>query len=371
MPSFTELGTIFKTIREIDLDAIAAEATRQTWVAIVGNETSGARDLATSMYLAPRPLPPDDASRAMAGPLLVTIENANLAERAEIVVFVLGEHRAASEAERDAFQKWVATGKKIIVIFNQEPLESLGLALTEWTGARVLQGQVLQREFLEKQFVPAVLQTMPERRLSLARNFPLFRHAVAMDIINEVSVANAGYSFSTGIAEIVPVLNIPFNVADMVILTKAQAFMVYRLGLIFGLSTRWQDHLAAFGSTIGFGFVWRTIARQVVGLIPGLGVIPKVAIAYAGTYAVGRGALEWYNTGSQVKRDDIERFFQEALGRGKALAQRAADKAPKLQAPKIQAPKVSLPQLPFGKKKTETMFELPQGEIIDQPKSEN
>lgn len=346
MPSVTDLGTIFKTIREIDLQAIANEATRQAWVGIVGTETSGARELATALYLAPHVLPPDDASFAMAGPLLITVENAALAERAELVVFVLNEHRAASDAERDAFEKWVATGKKIIVLFNQEPTNALAAALGEWAGARVLEGQVVKREFLQDHFVPAVLQLLPDRHLSLARNYPLFRHAVATEIINETSMANAGYSFSTGIAEIVPVLNIPFNVADMVILTKAQAFMVYRLGLIFGLSTRWQDHLAAFGSTIGFGFVWRTVARQLVGLIPGLGVLPKTAIAYAGTYAIGRGALEWYNTGREVKREDIDGFFREALARGKALAQRAAEKAPR-----VQAPKISMPQLPGRKPK--------------------
>ncbi|MBI4675147.1 MAG: hypothetical protein HY741_26190 [Chloroflexi bacterium] len=353
MPSFTEFNSIFKTIREIDLQAIADEATYQTWVAIVGAEASGARDLATAFYLAPRSLSPDDASRVMAGPILVLIEQSAMTERAELVVLVLNETRAATEAEREAFQKWVAAGKKIIVLLNREPTDALALSLGEWAGARVLEGQVVKREFLEKQFVPAVLQLLPERRLSLARNFPLFRSAVATEIINETSVANAGYSFSTGIAEIVPVLNIPFNVADMVILTKAQAFMVYRLGLIFGLSTRWQDHLAAFGSTIGFGFVWRTIARQLVGLVPGLGVIPKIAIAYAGTYAIGRGVLEWYITGRDVKREDIDRFFRDALERGKAIAQTVADKVPK-----VQAPRLSVPKLPFGSKK-DKVLELP------------
>lgn len=345
MASLTDFGTIFKTLREIDLQAIADEAQQQTWVAIVGNETSGARDLATALYLAPRPLPPDDACYSMAGPLLVNVENAQLTEHADIVIFVLGEHREATELERVAFEKWLATGKKIVVIFNQEPTGNSLLPVREWIGARVLEGQVTHREFLEKHFVPAVLQLLPERKLSLARNFPLFRIPVAFDLINEISFANATYSFTTGLAEIVPVLNIPFNVADMVILTKAQAFMVYRLGLIFGLSARWQDHLAAFGSTIGFGFVWRTIARQLVGLIPGLGVLPKTAIAYAGTWAIGRGALQWYETGAEVKRGDIDKFFREALGRGKTIAASVGDKAPKISAPK----------LPFGKKKQEPL----------------
>lgn len=345
VPSFADVGTIFKTVREIDLQVIAEQAQRQVWVAIVGGETSGARDLATALYLAPRVLPPEDASFAMAGPLLLTFENAKLAERAELVVVVLDESHAAPNAARAVFQEWIAADKKVVVVFNQAATDTRAVALNEWSGARVIEGPVVKREFLEKYFAPTVLRLMPEYKLTLARNFPLFRHAVAMEIINDTSIANAGYAFSTGIAEIMPVLNIPFNVADMVILTKAQAFMVYRLGLILGLSTRWQDHLAAFGSTIGFGFVWRTIARQLIGLIPGLGVLPKTMIAYAGTYAVGRGALEWYETGRTVKRDDIESFFQEALERGKTVVGSLGDKAPKISAPK----------LPFSRKQKETL----------------
>ena len=346
MASLSQLGNIFNTIREIDLTPIRDEATQQTWIAIVGNPNGGARDLAVALYLAPRALPPDDASRAMAGPILTNIENAQLAERADLIIFVLDYARPAADAERAAYEKWRATDKKIIVLLNQESTVGALVPTNDWLGARILEGQVVKREFLEKQFVPAVLQLLPDRKLSLARNYPIFRVAVANEIINETSIANASYSFSTGLAEIVPALNIPFNVADMVILTKAQAFMVYRLGLIFGLATRWQDHLAAFGSTIGFGFVWRTLARQLVGLIPGWGVIPKVAIAYAGTYAIGRGALQWYETGSQVNREDIERFFREALDKGRAMARSVAAKAPRVPAPKLEPPK-----LPFGKKK--------------------
>lgn len=353
MPSITDIGTIFNTIREVDLTPIRDAAEMQTWIAILGDETSGARELATALYLAPRSLPADDASYSMAGPILISIDKAEMAERADLIVFVLEPGHATSQAERSAFQKWSTEGKKIIVLFNQTPAGTVILARNDWVGARVLEGQVTAREFLEKQFIPMVLTLLPENKLSLARNYPLFRSAVARDVVNETSFANASYSFSTGLAEIVPLLNIPFNVADMVILTKAQAFMVYRLGLVFGLSTRWQDHLAAFGSTVGAGFVWRTIARQLVGLVPGIGIVPKVAIAYAGTYAMGRGVLQWYETGRDVSKQDIENFFRQALERGKVIASTLVDKAPKLQAPKVK-----MPELPFGKKK-ETPLALP------------
>src|SRR5215203_2465253 len=108
----------------------------------------------------------------MAGPILTTIEDAILTDRAELVIFVLGAPRQASEAEKAAFQKWLATNKKIVVIFNHPQSGPALLPLNEWMGARVLEGEVVKREFLEKHFVPAVLQLLPDRKLSLARNYP-------------------------------------------------------------------------------------------------------------------------------------------------------------------------------------------------------
>jgi uncharacterized protein (DUF697 family) len=354
VPSITDLGSIFKTLREVDLRPIREEAERQTWVAIVGDEGSGAQDLGVMFYLAPRPLPPDDASRMMAGPLIASLARATLIDRAELVILVLAEGRAITAGEETAVNRWAGEGKKVIVVQNTVQPSGPPLSLSEWSDTRVLQGLVTHPQFLEQQFVPAVLQAMPDRKMSLARNFPLFRIAVAKEIINESSMANASYSFSTGLAEIVPALNIPFNVADMLVLTKAQAFLVYKLGLVFGLSGRWQDHLTAFGSTIGLGFVWRTLARQLVGLIPGFGIIPKVAIAYAGTFAIGRGALQWYETGRQVQRGDLERFFREAFERGRALAANIASRAPKPTRPRFS----------FGRRR-QVPKQLPAGDMLE------
>ena len=95
---------------------------------------------------------------------------------------------------------------------------------------RVLQGNVNDTVFLQQHLVPAVLGLMPEFQLALARRYPLFRGEVARRLINDTCTSNSAYSLTTGLAEIVPVLNIPLNVTDIFVLTKAQAFLVYRLG---------------------------------------------------------------------------------------------------------------------------------------------
>ena len=226
----------------------------------------------------------------------------------------------------------------------------------DWGQRRVIFGDAEQTNFLLDEFVPVVVELLPDRLISLARHFPLFRMAVAQKLINETSFSNAAYSLSTGLAEIVPVFDIPLNVADMVVLTKSQAFLVYRLGLALGLSLEWQDYVAEFGSVLGGGFLWRQLARSLVGLIPAWGIAPKVAVSYAGTYAVGNVVLQWYLTGRHVTRQQMQQFYAQAFERGKSIAADLLSRAPR---PKLRLPRPQL-RLPFRRKPRPAALPDPQ-----------
>jgi uncharacterized protein (DUF697 family) len=207
--------------------------------------------------------------------------------------------------------------------------DAVALAGAEpWNSGRVAFGSALDPNSLETEFIPRVLEALPERHLSLARHFPLFRMAVAREVINDTSFANATYSIGTGLAEVIPALDIPFNVADIVILTKNQALMVYKLGLALGLSPRWQDHVTQLGGVVGAGFMWRQVARQLVGLIPVWGILPKVAVAYAGTYAVGQAVIYWYQTGHKMTGAGMRQMYADALAHGRQVAQGLLERRP-------------------------------------------
>jgi uncharacterized protein (DUF697 family) len=125
----------------------------------------------------------------------------------------------------------------------------------------------------------------------------------------------------------------------MIILTKAQAFLVYKLGLVFGFSLNWQDYITEFGSVIGGGFVWRQMARMLVGLIPVWGIVPKVAVSYAGTYVVGHVVLQWYLTGRKITRQQIGDLYKQAFDRGKSYARTLIAKAPRPRLGRARKPK--------------------------------
>ena len=117
-----------------------------------------------------------------------------------------------------------------------------------------------------------------------------------------------------------PFINLPLNVADLVVLTKNQIVMSYRIALAGGQEGTVRAVLGQTLGVMGSGFLLRQLARQLVGLVPVIGIAPKVAVAYAGTWAVGRAVAAWAMGGPQVSKESVKRFYDEALERGRQVA---------------------------------------------------
>jgi uncharacterized protein (DUF697 family) len=161
-----------------------------------------------------------------------------------------------------------------------------------------------------------------DRRIALAAQLPLLRPSVFSRTIDETARANASFALTTGLAETIPVLSAPLNLGDMVVLTKNQLMMCYRIALAAGRDGEPRALMTEIIGVLGGGVLFRQAARSLVGLIPIVGVIPKVAIAYAGTHAIGRAMVLWTVEGRQVTSDLVARYSRESLERGRALAER-------------------------------------------------
>ena len=339
MANLKDLTDVWKNIREFDLRPLCEAALGPVKIALVGSSGSGRHTLLDRMSS-------DASSSPETGPKVVTRTPAIIATpetaisvdalrigEADLIILVLIAARREDEAERLLVHRWSDSGKKVLVFINGSDTAENNNILDVRAGTssvQVVYGSALDPASLREHFVPAVLALLPDQHLALGRQFPLFRLAIARQLIDDTCKANAAYALGTGIAEAVPVLDLPFNIADMVVLTKAQAFLAYKLGLTLGFSTSWHDYLTEFGSVVGGGFVWRQIARQLVGLIPVWGIVPKVAVAYAGTFVVGNTVLQWYFTGRRVSKKQIRELYLEAFGRGRRLAGSLVEKAPRL-----------------------------------------
>ena len=341
MPSMSSVTNIWNNVKEVDLRPLRNEATRLVKIAIVGAPGAGQEQLADQL----RHDPSRPGTETQTPLLVASLEDAVRVDDADLLILVVDATRQEFHREKELARTWLDEGKKWLVFINQ-PADTRQVsphgAWTDWGTKHLIYGPAGDGAFLQLELAPVVLEMLLDHHLSLARHFPLFRMPVAVKLINDTSFSNATYSLSTGLAEIVPVIDIPLNVADMVVLTKAQAFLVYKLGLALGLSTEWRDYITEFGSVLGGGFVWRQVARSLVGLIPGWGIVPKVAVAYSGTYVVGNVVLQWYLTGRHLNRQQISNMYRQALLRGRDVARQLVSRAPK-------------PRIRIGRRKPEAL----------------
>src|SRR5512136_2170864 len=320
MPNLPDLAGGFKTLRELDLNAIRELAESPVHVAVIGQAGVSKSTLIGQLLTGPRQgeppgLPPITEHRLD--------ENISL-QPYSVVLLVLDATQADHPRERSFFDQLAAHHPPTVVCYNrsdlaQNPQAVLNEAL-HWPGAEVAAIAAPDRASLLRGLVPALLRAVRGREILLARRLPLLREPVCHKLIDDTSFVNGAYSLTTGLAEINPVLDIPLNVADMVVLTKNQALMAYKIALAMGLPSDWRETIPKLATVVGSAFLWRQVARQLVGLIPAYGIIPKIAVSYAGTYAIGQAIYQWCANGEKLKPEALKSLYSDALTRGRDVA---------------------------------------------------
>jgi uncharacterized protein (DUF697 family) len=173
--------------------------------------------------------------------------------------------------------------------------------------------------------VREILAARPELDLALARTYSPFREPVINQIIGKVSTENGWFSVVTALPNIIPSpLMVPWAVgefaSDSAVLTANQIRMLFLIAGANGERIGFQEQRSQIASIIAAAFGWRAIARQAVGKIPlGGGVIPKAAIAYAGTWVIGKSFERFYRMGYAYTESERKRAFREAFDRGKGI----------------------------------------------------
>jgi uncharacterized protein (DUF697 family) len=156
----------------------------------------------------------------------------------------------------------------------------------------------------------------PKIRLSLASRLPAFRPAVVAGLINEASWNNAKIAVISALPGVIPFteLLLPATaLGDMVILTRNQAVLLLRIAAAYGLPVHLKDRTKELLPVVGTAFGWRAVARELIGMVPGgIGIVVKGAIAFAGTYTVGRAASIYYSTGTSLKPPRLKKLYLDA-----------------------------------------------------------
>jgi uncharacterized protein (DUF697 family) len=130
---------------------------------------------------------------------------------------------------------------------------------------------------------------------------------------------------ATALPNVVPsLIEIPWALgefaSDTAFLTANQVRMSFQIAAACGKSVGFSAQKGAVITIAAGAFGWRALARELVGHIPlGGGLIPKGAIAYAGTWLAGKGLEYLLVQEVHPSEETREQFYREGLDRGRAV----------------------------------------------------
>ena len=179
-----------------------------------------------------------------------------------------------------------------------------------------------------------IVSEKEDLQLTIARTFPLFRSAVTHRIIRSTARENAMFSLVTALPNIIPsLIELPWTLGefatDTAFLTMNQIRMALQLAAVHGREVGYGEQKGDIFAIIAAVFGWRAIARELVGHIPlGGGLIPKAAVAFAGTWVVGVGLDKAHRTGTGLTREEKRDAYAEAFAHGRESMRELTPGAP-------------------------------------------
>ncbi len=164
---------------------------------------------------------------------------------------------------------------------------------------------------VREELAPRLVSVLEEDYLvPLARGYAPFRKAACEEIVRKNARQNA----------VIGALPIPG--ADMPAITTNQGRMVLNIAAAYGEELTMERARELLG-VLAAGFGLRAISRQVLKLVPVAGWAASGAIGYAGTVAMGRATILYFERGGvapgPAERSEILRRAQEEA---KAFASR-------------------------------------------------
>jgi hypothetical protein len=171
--------------------------------------------------------------------------------------------------------------------------------------------------------VDEILEAKSDLEVALARNYLAFREPAILRIIHRISRENALFSAVTALPNVVPnLLELPWVVgefaSDTAFLTINQFRMAFLIAACHDHAIGYSNQKVELATIAAGAFGWRALARELIGKIPmGGGLIPKAAIAYAGSYVVGRGLDRLHRTGLPLSKSERKIAYEAAMERGK------------------------------------------------------
>ena len=158
-------------------------------------------------------------------------------------------------------------------------------------------------EAVLRELAPRIVGALEEDYLvPLGRGYPVFRRAVCEEIIRNNARQNAFIGA------------LPIPGADMPVITANQARMVLGIAAAYDEELSMERARELIG-VLAAGFGFRALSRQLLKLVPVAGWAAAGVVGYAGTLAMGRAAILYFERGKREpgpeERSEIIRHARE------------------------------------------------------------
>jgi small GTP-binding protein len=326
------LEDLRNALRSIDYDQIESDIQResQTRLAIVGPVNAGKSTLFNTLEgkdsaeVSPIPGTTRVAQERAVGPFVLVdtpgfgevqgIDRANIAAdaaaKANASLLLIDGSAGLRQGDSDLLGYLLGLGRPVVVALNkidllgrdtQRVADDAAIRL----GVPVYPISAKKGTNIAEKLIPALVDALPDLAVALGRELPSIRRSMA----NKVIAQSAALNTAVG-AQPIPFIDIP-------VLISTQIRMVLRIAAIYGEPFN-VHHARELIGTIAGGLAFRYMAQQGARLVPAAGWAISAGIAAVGTFAIGRVALEYFDSGKSMSRRQMREMYKNMLKRDKA-----------------------------------------------------
>jgi len=274
----TEARTGDAEVARLCVVGVGPELTRVTRALSAGAADESSGMSAALDALSPSDFPGEEGLAERWDIVVLVAAGCAAADMAPIVTAVRGAGRQAVALVEAPYGQWIdAAG-----VFDDEV-------------ARGLSGDHAGTPNLENRIVRAA----GDGAAALAFRLPALRRTYC----DHVVLANASQNAVIGAVVIIPG-------ADMPAMTANQIRMVLKIAAVYGEQIGFDRALEIL-SVVGTAFVFRTLARQALDLVPGFGWALKGAVGFTATVALGEAAIAYFEAGAPLQISHMQRIDQQ------------------------------------------------------------
>ena len=321
-----DLRAIFRTLNVEQLgDDIKKEAAAR--LAIVGPVNAGKSTLFNTLEgkniaeVGPIPGTTKVSQQSKVGPFMLIdtpgfgevggVDRASIAAKsaseADAILLMLDAGAGLRQGDADLLKYLQELRRPVVVALNKIDLLGRDYQQVANDAARRLGVQVIpisakKGTNVAEKLVPALVDALPDLAVALGRELPDLRRAMANKLVKQSSILNSAAG-----AQPLPLIDIP-------VLLTTQARMVLRIAAIYGEPFT-AKHAKELLSTVGGGLAFRFLAEQGAKLVPVGGWAVAGGIAAIGTWAMGQVAIEYFESGKRLTRQQMRDMYKNILKR--------------------------------------------------------